>query len=91
MILYYYDSLVKEDIFSFKIATIPVFTWARFFVPRWRQEECRPVSERLETGAVRVGRKTLIVASAASQYKKFWIPAVKGGSNFLDSEWLDGS
>ncbi|KAG2273699.1 hypothetical protein Bca52824_056254 [Brassica carinata] len=65
--------------------------WARFFVPRWRQEECRPVWERLETGAVRVGRKTLIVASAASQSKKSWIPAVKGGSNFLDSEWLDGS
>ncbi|CAF1889487.1 BnaC02g09580D [Brassica napus] len=46
MILYYYDSLVKEDIFSFKIATIPVFTWARFFVPCWRQEECRRVWER---------------------------------------------
>nr|VDD20313.1 unnamed protein product [Brassica oleracea] len=45
----------------------------------------------LETGAVRVGRKTLIVASAASQSKKSWIPAVKGGNNFLDSEWLDGS
>ncbi|KAG2280140.1 hypothetical protein Bca52824_051360 [Brassica carinata] len=45
----------------------------------------------LETGAVRVGWKTLIVASAASQSKKSWIPAVKGGSNFLDSEWLDGS
>ncbi|XP_009110471.1 chlorophyll a-b binding protein CP24 10B, chloroplastic [Brassica rapa] len=42
--------------------------------------------------AARVGRKTLIVAAAAaSQPKKSWIPAVKGGGNFLDPEWLDGS
>ncbi|CAA0208716.1 putative chlorophyll A-B binding protein [Arabidopsis thaliana] len=43
------------------------------------------------TGAQRVGRKTLIVAAAAAQPKKSWIPAVKGGGNFLDPEWLDGS
>ncbi|WZZ80376.1 hypothetical protein YC2023_100948 [Brassica napus] len=44
------------------------------------------------SGAARVGRKTLIVAAAAaSQPKKSWIPAVKGGGNFLDPEWLDGS
>ncbi|KAF2589176.1 hypothetical protein F2Q70_00041649 [Brassica cretica] len=43
------------------------------------------------TGAARVGRKTLIVAAAAAQPKKSWIPAVKGGGNFLDPEWLDGS
>ena len=44
------------------------------------------------SGAARVGRKTLIVAAAAaSQSKKSWIPAVKGGGNFLDPEWLDGS
>ncbi|KAF2556323.1 hypothetical protein F2Q68_00013493 [Brassica cretica] len=42
-------------------------------------------------GAPRVGRKTLIVAAAAAQPKKSWIPAVKGGGNFLDPEWLDGS
>lgn len=42
-------------------------------------------------GAARVGRKTLIVAAAAAQPKKSWIPAVKGGGNFLDPEWLDGS
>ncbi|KAM1180856.1 hypothetical protein COP2_020365 [Malus domestica] len=23
--------------------------------------------------------------------KKFWNPAVKGGGNFIDPEWLDGS
>lgn len=43
------------------------------------------------TGAQRVGRKTLIVVAAAAQPKKSWIPAVKGGGNFLDPEWLDGS
>ena len=43
------------------------------------------------TGAARFGRKTLIVAAAAAQPKKSWIPAVKGGGNFLDPEWLDGS
>ncbi|KAG2256970.1 hypothetical protein Bca52824_076264 [Brassica carinata] len=43
------------------------------------------------TGAARVSRKTLIVAAAAAQPKKSWIPAVKGGGNFLDPEWLDGS
>ena len=42
-------------------------------------------------GAPRVGRKNLIVAAAAAQPKKSWIPAVKGGGNFLDPEWLDGS
>ena len=42
-------------------------------------------------GARRVGRKTLIVAAASAQPKKSWIPAVKGGGNFLDPEWLDGS
>ncbi|KAF3572536.1 hypothetical protein F2Q69_00060910, partial [Brassica cretica] len=43
------------------------------------------------TGAARVSRKTLIVAAAAAQPKKSWIPAFKGGGNFLDPEWLDGS
>lgn len=43
------------------------------------------------TGAPRVGRKNMIVAAAAAQPKKSWIPAVKGGGNFLDPEWLDGS
>ncbi|XP_039068684.1 chlorophyll a-b binding protein CP24 10A, chloroplastic-like [Hibiscus syriacus] len=32
-------------------------------------------------------RKFAVVAAAAS--KKSWIPAVKGGGNFLDPEWLD--
>lgn len=34
--------------------------------------------------------KRLIVAAAAAP-KKSWIPAVKGGGNFIDPEWLDGS
>lgn len=42
-------------------------------------------------GAARVGRKTVVVAAAAAQPKQSWIPAVKGGGNFLDPEWLDGS
>ena len=33
----------------------------------------------------------LIVAAAAAAPKKSWIPAVKGGGNFTDPEWLDGS
>ncbi|MBA0799055.1 hypothetical protein Gohar_009590 [Gossypium harknessii] len=34
-------------------------------------------------------RKLIVVAAAAP--KKSWIPAVKGGGNFIDPEWLDGS
>jgi len=37
-----------------------------------------------------VSPKRLIVAVAAAP-KKSWIPAVKGGGNFIDPEWLDGS
>jgi len=33
----------------------------------------------------------LVVAAAAVQPKKSWIPAVRGGGNFIDPEWLDGS
>lgn len=35
--------------------------------------------------------KRLSVAAAAAAPKKSWIPAVKGGGNLLDPEWLDGS
>lgn len=37
-----------------------------------------------------VSPKRVIVAVAAAP-KKSWIPAVKGGGNFIDPEWLDGS
>ncbi|CAA3005273.1 chlorophyll a-b binding CP24 10A, chloroplastic [Olea europaea subsp. europaea] len=33
--------------------------------------------------------KSFVVVAAAP--KKSWIPAVKGGANFIDPEWLDGS
>lgn len=36
------------------------------------------------------GSRKLVVA-AAVQAKKSWIPAVKGGGNLIDPEWLDGS
>lgn len=38
---------------------------------------------------VSVAPKRLTVAAAAA--KKSWIPAVKGGGNLVDPEWLDGS
>ncbi|GJY78432.1 chlorophyll A/B binding protein CP24 10A, chloroplastic, partial [Tanacetum coccineum] len=34
--------------------------------------------------------KRLVVVAAAAG-KKSWIPAVKGGGNLIDPEWLDGS
>lgn len=47
-------------------------------------------------GANRVGssgavgsRKSVVIAALPP--KKSWIPAVKGGGNFLNPEWLDGS
>lgn len=40
-------------------------------------------------GAVSGPRRLVIVAAVAS--KKSWIPAVKGGGNLVDPEWLDGS
>lgn len=36
------------------------------------------------------GSRNLVVVAAA-QPKKSWIPAVKGGGNIIDPEWLDGS
>ncbi|KAK7274657.1 hypothetical protein RIF29_15753 [Crotalaria pallida] len=38
-----------------------------------------------------VSHKRLIVAAVVAAPKKSWIPAVKGGGNFTDPEWLDGS
>ncbi|CAI0473636.1 unnamed protein product [Linum tenue] len=35
-----------------------------------------------------IGGRKLVIVSAA---KKSWIPAVKGGGNLVDPEWLDGS
>lgn len=32
-----------------------------------------------------------LVVSAALPPKKSWIPAVRGGGNLVDPEWLDGS
>lgn len=37
-----------------------------------------------------VSPKRFIVAAAAAP-KKSWIPGVRGGGNFIDPEWLDGS
>ncbi|CAA0822024.1 light harvesting complex photosystem II subunit 6 [Striga hermonthica] len=37
-----------------------------------------------------VASRRLVVAAAVAP-KKSWIPAVKGGGNFIDPEWLDGS
>ena len=31
------------------------------------------------------------IVVAAAQPKKSWIPGVRGGGNFIDPEWLDGS
>lgn len=39
-------------------------------------------------GSVVAPKRFVVVAAAA---KKSWIPAVKGGGNFIDPEWLDGS
>ncbi|KAM1023550.1 hypothetical protein ACFX1S_044575 [Malus domestica] len=39
-------------------------------------------------GASPTPKRFIVVAAAA---KKSWIPAVKGGGNFIDPEWLDGS
>ncbi|VFQ81819.1 unnamed protein product [Cuscuta campestris] len=37
-------------------------------------------------------RRLLVVAAAtAAPQKKSWIPAVRGGGNLVDPEWLDGS
>lgn len=36
------------------------------------------------------GSRNLVVVAAA-QPKKSWIPGVRGGGNFIDPEWLDGS
>lgn len=35
--------------------------------------------------------RRLVVVAAAASPKKSWIPAVRGGGNFIDPEWLDGS
>ncbi|KAJ6309110.1 hypothetical protein OIU76_018658 [Salix suchowensis] len=43
------------------------------------------------TGSFPVGTRKLVVVAAAAQPKKSWIPAVKGGGNLVDPEWLDGS
>lgn len=47
-----------------------------------------PVGARGGT-AVAAPRRLVVVAAAAQ--KKSWIPAVKGGGNLVDPEWLDGS
>ncbi|KAM2487504.1 hypothetical protein ACFX1W_039424 [Malus domestica] len=39
-------------------------------------------------GASSTPKRFIVVAAAA---KKSWIPAGKGGGNFIDPEWLDGS
>lgn len=38
-----------------------------------------------------VGRRRPVVVAAAAKPKKSWIPGVRGGGNFIDPEWLDGS
>lgn len=46
-----------------------------------------PVAARV--GGVATPKRFIVAAAAAP--KKSWIPAVKGGGNLLDPEWLDGS
>ncbi|XP_040946837.1 uncharacterized protein [Gossypium hirsutum] len=36
-------------------------------------------------------RKRKLIVVAAAPPKKSWLPAVKGGGNLVDPEWLDGS
>lgn len=36
-------------------------------------------------------KKFVVMAAAAAKPKKSWIPGVRGGGNFIDPEWLDGS
>lgn len=43
------------------------------------------------TAAVVAAAPKRIVTTAAVAPKKSWIPAVKGGGNLIDPEWLDGS
>lgn len=43
-----------------------------------------------KVGAAAVSPRRLVVAAAAAP-KKSWIPGVRGGGNFIDPEWLDGS
>lgn len=47
-------------------------------------------SNKVGAGVSSTSRK-LIVTAAATAPKKSWIPAVRGGGNFIDPEWLDGS
>ena len=45
-------------------------------------------------GSARVGATTgpkRFIVVAAVQPKKSWVPGVRGGGNFIDPEWLDGS
>ncbi|CAH9081766.1 unnamed protein product [Cuscuta epithymum] len=48
-----------------------------------------PLSAR--AGGAAASHKRLVVAAAAAAQKKSWIPAVRGGGNLVDPEWLDGS
>lgn len=48
-----------------------------------------PIGATVSGGAVTSPRRLVIAAAVAP--KKSWIPAVKGGGNLLDPEWLDGS
>ncbi|XP_076888255.1 chlorophyll a-b binding protein CP24 10A, chloroplastic-like [Bidens hawaiensis] len=48
-----------------------------------------PAAAAINAGSASVPRRCLIVAAVAP--KKYWIPAIKGGGNLLDPEWLDGS
>ncbi|RDX58144.1 Chlorophyll a-b binding protein CP24 10A, chloroplastic, partial [Mucuna pruriens] len=43
-----------------------------------------------KVGVAAVSPRRLIVVAAAAP-KKSWLPGVRGGGNFVDPEWLDGS
>ncbi|CAI0448520.1 unnamed protein product [Linum tenue] len=45
-------------------------------------------ASRIDNSTAAAGGRKLVIVSAA---KKSWIPAVKGGGNLVDPEWLDGS
>ncbi|KAJ0442993.1 putative chlorophyll A-B binding protein [Helianthus annuus] len=48
-----------------------------------------PIGAPISGGSASAPKRVVIVAAVAA--KKSWIPAVKGGGNLLDPEWLDGS
>ncbi|KAI3933262.1 hypothetical protein MKW92_039656 [Papaver armeniacum] len=53
-------------------------------------KEAKAFSTTATTAKTVVSSRKLVIVAAAGA-KKSWIPAVKGGGNLVDPEWLDGS